>query len=225
MPAQFASEARVGVIEFEFPRPVQVHPQLALELRLRVLGPRDVGGHRREGECCKRQKSAFHACNYTGGSVMKAAALILLPMLAANAATPDAAELRKMAARFARPELKVDISHLSSGDKAALAKLVQAARIVDDIFMGQLLERRPHAVRRTEEGHHTTRPARLHYFWLNKGPWSDLDGHTHFCRSAGDGNPLGANFYPEDMKQRGVRILGQGAPRRPTESRPRAFSP
>jgi hypothetical protein len=41
--------------------------------------------------------------------------------------------------------------------------------------------------------------ARAHYFWLNKGPWSDLDGHTAFLSGVPERKPMGANFYPEDM--------------------------
>ena len=41
--------------------------------------------------------------------------------------------------------------------------------------------------------------ARLHYFWLNKGPWSDLDDHAAFLPGVPARKPLGANFYPEDM--------------------------
>jgi hypothetical protein len=41
--------------------------------------------------------------------------------------------------------------------------------------------------------------ARARYFWLNKGPWADLDGHTAFIPGVPDRKPLGANFYPDDM--------------------------
>ena len=40
---------------------------------------------------------------------------------------------------------------------------------------------------------------RLHYFWLNKGPWCDLDAHAAFIPGVPERKPLGANFYPEDM--------------------------
>jgi Peptidase family M49 len=36
---------------------------------------------------------------------------------------------------------------------------------------------------------------------LNKGPWSDLDGHTAFIPGVPERKPLGANFYPEDMSR------------------------
>ena len=51
---------------------------------------------------------------------------------------PDAALLKKMIARFAPTELKVDTSKLSASDQKALEKLIQASRIFDDIFMDQL---------------------------------------------------------------------------------------
>ena len=43
--------------------------------------------------------------------------------------------------------------------------------------------------------------ARLHYFDLNKGPWSELDGQIAFLPGVPSRKPLGANFYPEDMSK------------------------
>ena len=39
----------------------------------------------------------------------------------------------------------------------------------------------------------------VRYYWLNKGPWSDLDGHAAFVPGAPERKPLGAGFYPEDL--------------------------
>lgn len=44
-------------------------------------------------------------------------------------AAPDLAQLEKMTARFAPTPLRVDTSSLSAGDKQALVKLIEAARI------------------------------------------------------------------------------------------------
>src|SRR4029077_3817410 len=41
--------------------------------------------------------------------------------------------------------------------------------------------------------------ARLHYFDLNKGPWSDLDGQVAFLPGVPPKKLPGSNFYPEDM--------------------------
>jgi hypothetical protein len=40
---------------------------------------------------------------------------------------------------------------------------------------------------------------RLHYFWINKGPWSEIDDHKAFLPSVPTIKPPGANFYPEDV--------------------------
>jgi hypothetical protein len=123
----------------------------------------------------------------------------IVVLLAAAAVMPDLNQLKQMSARFAPVQLKYDASHLSAGDRKALPKLVEAAKVLNFIFMDQLWSGN-HAL--YEKLHQDTTPLgkeRLHYFWLNKGPWSDLDGHTAFIPGVPERKPLGANFYPEDM--------------------------
>jgi hypothetical protein len=101
----------------------------------------------------------------------------LLAALFAFALMPDLAQLQQMTARFAPVTLHYDETSLSPGDRKALAKLIEAAR--PDAAGGGGLD----------------------YFWLNKGPWSDLDGHTAFLAGVPERKPQGANFYPEDMSR------------------------
>ena len=54
-----------------------------------------------------------------------------------TAATPTLAELNRMIARFAPAELKVDTSKLTPGDQQALRKLIEAAKVLDRIFLDQ----------------------------------------------------------------------------------------
>ena len=62
-----------------------------------------------------------------------------IPALMFAATTiPDLAQLERMIRRFAPTELRVDISALSSGDKQALIKLIEASRIYNDLYMQQL---------------------------------------------------------------------------------------
>jgi len=112
---------------------------------------------------------------------------------------PNLPELEKMQARYAPTELKVDTTHLSAGDKKALAKLLEAARVLDPLFMRQLWEGGPALYSKLQKDHTPLGRARLKYFWQNKGPWSDLDGHTAFLPDVSDRKPLGSNFYPSDM--------------------------
>jgi hypothetical protein len=61
---------------------------------------------------------------------------LCLPMLALTAAeTPDLAQLQKMTARFAPTELRADTSKLSLGDRRSLVKLIEASRVLNDIFL------------------------------------------------------------------------------------------
>ncbi len=121
-------------------------------------------------------------------------------MLALSAQTPpDLAHLKQMTARFAPTRLRVDTSGLSDGDKQSLAKLIQAARVIDDIFLAQLWSGSPALHAKLKRDPTPLGRARLHYFWINKGPWSDLDDHTAFLPDVPPRKPLGANFYPADL--------------------------
>ena len=112
---------------------------------------------------------------------------------------PDLAQLQKMTARFAPTELKVDISGLSEGDRKALAKLIEAARLIDPIFMQQYWSGDLALYARLQKDTSPLGKARLHYFWINKGPWSELDGNTAFLPGVPEHKLPGANFYPESM--------------------------
>jgi hypothetical protein len=125
--------------------------------------------------------------------------LLFIPMLAATAAIPDLAQLQKMIARFKPTELRVDVSKLSPGDRQALPKLIEAARVLNDIFLTQMWSGN-HAVHAKLRRDTTTLgKARLDYFWLNKSPWSEIDDHEAFLPDVPPKKIPGANFYPEDL--------------------------
>jgi len=112
---------------------------------------------------------------------------------------PNAEELNQMAARFAPAPLEVDLSSLSADDRKALAKLVEAARIVDPLFMRQFWSGDLALYQKLQQDKTPLGKARLHYFWINKGPWSEIDEHKAFLPGVPAKKPVGANFYPEDM--------------------------
>jgi hypothetical protein len=112
---------------------------------------------------------------------------------------PGLAEVEKMAARFAPTPLRVDTSKLSLGDQQALVKLIEASRVLDDIFMKQLWSGDAALYQKLRKDNTPLGKARLHYFWINKGPWSDIDEYKAFLPGVPPRKPLGANFYPEDM--------------------------
>jgi hypothetical protein len=119
---------------------------------------------------------------------------------AATAATAPASPLRTMTARFAPADIGADLTALPDNERQALARLVDAARVMDGLFLGQVwsgndamlesLARR--AVRERGRG---DAGDMLHYFLINKGPWSRLDHDTPFVPGA-PAKPAAANFYP-----------------------------
>src|SRR5690349_7780588 len=128
---------------------------------------------------------------------MKAIAVLL----AATAVMPDLTQLKQMSARFAPVTLASNSSTLSPGDQKALAKLIEAARGLNFLFMDQLWSGDRALFFQLQKDTTPLGKERVHYFWLNKGPWSDLDGHIAFIPGVPERTPPGANFYPEDMKR------------------------
>ena len=112
---------------------------------------------------------------------------------------PDVHTLDRMAARFAPVELRVDTSKLTPGDRAALTKLVEAARVIDSVFQEQLWSGSHALHARLLKDRTPLGQARLRYFEINQSPWSDLDGHSAFVDGAPPQKLPGANFYPENM--------------------------
>ena len=104
-----------------------------------------------------------------------------------------------MSARFAPVTLKYDDSKLSAGDKQALAKLLDAGKLMNGIFMDQIWRGNRDVYDKLQADATPLGKERLHYFTLNKGPWSDLDGHTAFLPGAPERTPAGGDFYPADM--------------------------
>jgi hypothetical protein len=143
--------------------------------------------------------------------------LVAFPIIAwgAVASVPDLSELNQMSARFVPTPLRVDTSKLSSGDQKALLKLIQAARVLDSLYMRQLWTGDLALYQQLQQDKTPLGQARLHYFWINKGPWSDIDEYKAFLPGVPAVKPPGANFYPEDMSKEEfegwVKTLDPGA--------------
>ena len=127
--------------------------------------------------------------------------LILLLVFAAvsfpshAAPVPDLTELEAMAVRFAPVEISADISQLPGGERQALAKLVQAGLIMDALFLRQVWAGNESLLLGLIKDQTPIGKARLHYFLINKGPWSRLDHNKAFVPGV-PGKPAEANFYP-----------------------------
>ena len=94
---------------------------------------------------------------------------------------PSTREVATMASRFAPADIRADVTALPESERRALAKLVDAARLMDSLFLRQvwagndaMLQELSHdALSRTRASATAeAATARLHYFLINKGPWS-----------------------------------------------------
>ena len=107
----------------------------------------------------------------------------------------DVPTLEKMAARFAPTNITVDISSLPASERTALSKLVEAAKVIDGIFLRQVWAGNDALLLDLVRDQSPLGRARLHYFLINKGPWSDLDMNQPFIANVPT-KPESANFYP-----------------------------
>ena len=116
---------------------------------------------------------------------------------AQSSSQPDQAKLEQMTARFAPTEITADVAKLSPNDRKVLAKLIEASQIIDGIFLRQAWAGNPSMLLDLAGDTSPEGRARLHYFLINKGPWSRLDHNEPFVLGAPP-KPEGANFYPLD---------------------------
>jgi len=110
---------------------------------------------------------------------------------------PTEQQLQEMIARFAPVEIGADVSALPPAETAALAKMVEAARLMDGLFLEQVWAGNPALLVQLAADRTPLGQARLHYFLINKGPWSRLDHDAPFIPSV-PAKPPTANFYPAD---------------------------
>ena len=121
-------------------------------------------------------------------------------------ASPVVTAIETQLKRFAPVDIAADVNALPPKEREALSKLVAAARLMDGLFLDQVWAGNTStltalAADRTPEG-----AAELHYFILNKGPWSRLDEDAPFLRPQFQvpPKPPQANFYPEDATKEEV---------------------
>jgi hypothetical protein len=109
---------------------------------------------------------------------------------------PDARELTKLSAKLAPTELGADVSRLPANERAALAAIVKAARIMDPLYLRQVWSGNQELLLRLSADASPLGKARLHAFLQNKGPWLRIaDEETPFLPGVG-AKPAAGGFYP-----------------------------
>jgi Peptidase family M49 len=133
---------------------------------------------------------------FTASALLIAVASALTLLRAQEIVVPDTSTLVRMTARFAPTEIGADLSKLSAADRRVVATLVEAAKIVDALFLRQAWSGNEAMLVDLARDDSPAGRARLHYFLINKGPWSRLDHNQPFIPGAPP-KPAGANYYPD----------------------------
>ena len=106
-------------------------------------------------------------------------------------------ELKKKIDQYAKTVIQYDENLLDTRQKVVVNKLVQAARIIDDIFLDQVYSKNSAIKKSLSNSNDSYDKLVLEYFNINFGPFDRLDHDKPFYGE--NEKPDGANFYPEDM--------------------------
>jgi hypothetical protein len=110
-----------------------------------------------------------------------------------------APDIEERLARFEPTELTVDLSWASAQERELLSRLVEAAHLMDEIFLRQVEVENPSLQQELEAAGGTGVAAAREYFRVNFGPWDRLEEFEPFL---GDPqHPEGAGYYPRDMSK------------------------
>ncbi len=134
-----------------------------------------------------------------------AVAAVVLLLAASCSQSPDESSLEVVdniearVGQFVPQHLNADLGHLSSGDRKALALLVEASDLIDSIFEEQAWATRAEtdAWVAAYEGEHAD--AIRTYYGIMRGPWDRLAAEEPWLGRAP--HPEGAGYYPEDMDE------------------------
>jgi hypothetical protein len=126
--------------------------------------------------------------------------LTFTPLISQKKQTGDA-ELAKKIARFSPTVLTANTAKLSLKDRQALAKIIEAAKLLDPLFLRQVWSGNAALEAKLKADKTPTGRQRLHYFYIMDGPWSRLDSNEPFIEGVPHEKPPQAASYPDDMSK------------------------
>jgi len=100
--------------------------------------------------------------------------------------------------------LTANVASLSPNDRKALQKIIAAAKYYDPLFLRQIWSANEVLMQKLKADQSPLGHLRLHYFMINKGPWSQLTVTSRLLRVFRPGRRK-ATFYPDDMTRMSSR--------------------
>jgi len=122
------------------------------------------------------------------------------------------AELAKKIRRFSPTILTANTARLSAGDRKALQKIIEAAKLLNPLFLRQVWSGNEALKQKLEADKSVAGRQRLHYFLINNGPWSRLDSNEPFIEGVPREKPHHGNSYPEDITKEEFNSWLEGLP-------------
>jgi hypothetical protein len=120
-------------------------------------------------------------------------------------------ELSRKIARFAPTDIAADINALPPNERQALTHMIRAAQVMDALFLEQVWAGNESTMFDLLRDQSESGKARLHYFLINKGPWSRLDHNEPFVPGV-PAKPAAANYYPADATKEELEKWLQSLP-------------
>jgi len=99
--------------------------------------------------------------------------------------------------KLAPVELDADLSGLKPSDYRVLTRLIEAAKITDELFLLQVNRENPAIRAELQKSDNPEDKPYLDLFNIMFGPWNRLEEDHPFINKKA--KPAGAGFYPEDM--------------------------
>jgi hypothetical protein len=108
-------------------------------------------------------------------------------------------DIQKRIAQFVPTPFSADLSALSADDRKVLGKLVEAGKLMNEIFLRQAWTGNPAMRAELKALKDPQAGAAREYFDINYGPWDRLAERQPFLGSKT--HPAGAGYYPEDLSK------------------------
>src|SRR5215467_12280375 len=101
--------------------------------------------------------------------------------------------------QYSPTDISADALSLSEGDRKALDKLIEAAKLMDPIFLRQVWSGNVALKQKLESLTSEEDREKYHFFMINKGPWDRQDKNLPFIDGVPHEKPLEAGFYPDGI--------------------------
>src|SRR5215469_3796915 len=123
------------------------------------------------------------------------ASFLVTASLVSAAPPPGLPELKAAAEQLVPTPITVDVSAMPASERKTLARLVEAARILDPLFVRQSWAGSEAWMVKLARDTTPLAQARLRLFLLNQGPWDRLAHDAPFLPGIPE-KPASGNFYP-----------------------------